>query len=35
MMIMADGQPRPQPFAVPEEITPGTVVRWGQRVRSK
>jgi methionyl-tRNA synthetase len=27
MMIMADGEPQPVPFAVPESIAPGTVVR--------
>lgn len=27
MMIMADGPEKPQPFAVPAEIIPGTVVR--------
>jgi len=27
MMIMADGEPQPIPFAVPAEITPGTIVR--------
>lgn len=27
MMIMADGAEQPQPFAVPEGIQPGTVVR--------
>jgi methionyl-tRNA synthetase len=27
MMIMADDEPQPMPFAVPKKIAPGTVVR--------
>lgn len=27
MMIMGDGPEKPQPFSVPDEIVPGTVVR--------